>query len=580
MYLKWCLLVSSLIIALVGKSQFDESKLLKSNETPTYKEVLDFYEKYAQQHEDIALYNMGNSDYGLPIYLCVLNGEKDSTKTFLNARNGSTILINNGIHPGEPCGINASMQLVIEFSNMPEIGKKNFPTVGIITGYNVGGMKNRGAYSRANQDGPAEHGFRGNAQNLDLNRDFIKMDSENMWTFATIFHALDPDVFIDTHTTNGADYQYAMTYIVPLYDRMPKPTRDLLFDNMLPYLKENMPKKWNYDITPYVSMNGKTLDEGIHAFNPLPRYAMGYADLFNALSFTTEAHMLKPFEDRVRSTYAFLVETLAWMVNNGDEIEKARIAAFKEQLSENKYPVDFSYSGTEDSILFKGFEWTYKPSTLTEQERLFYDRDQPFERYIPHHFRYDAAREVDVPSYYVVGGQAKKVIAQLEANKVNFNRITSDTTILVNNYRVVNFESPTKPYEGHFLHSKVEIDQEQDSVRFKKGDILIPTNQRHQRFIVSVLDPRMEDSYFAWNFFDSYVQQKEYFSAYVFEESAEKLLTENPDLEKKFRAKQKEDTTFAENRWAQLYFLYKNSPYYEASHNVLPVFGGVGEGRR
>jgi hypothetical protein len=208
------------------------------------------------------------------------------------------------------------MQVVIEYSKMPQSAKKDFPLTGIIPAYNVGGMKNRGAYSRANQDGPEEYGFRGNAKNLDLNRDFIKMDSKNAWTFAKLYHAIDPEVFIDTHTTNGADYQYVMTYIVPLYDRMPKASRDILFDDLIPYLEENMPKKWKYDLAPYVVSMGKTPDDGISAFNSSPRYAMGYADLFNSLSFTTETHMLKPYKDRVRATYAFLVETIAWTMSN------------------------------------------------------------------------------------------------------------------------------------------------------------------------------------------------------------------------------------------------------------------------
>ena len=552
--------------------QFDTSQLMNTNTTPTYEEMVGFYVKYASEDNKIALFNMGLSDYGLPIFLCVLNAAQDSTTTFDKARESTTLLVNNGIHPGEPCGINASMQLVKDFSQMPAEAKTNFPLVAIITSYNIGGMKNRSAYSRANQNGPEEHGFRGNAQNLDLNRDFIKMDSKNMWTFATLFHALDPDVFIDTHTTNGADYQYTMTYIVPLFDRMPKSTQTLLFSNLIPHLEENMPKKWQYNIVPYVSINGKTLDKGINAFNPLPRYAMGYADLFNTLSFTTEAHMLKPFEDRVKSTYAFIFEILRWMNVSHEEIEQAREQAFDEQKTRTEVPVDFEFNGKKDSILFKGYEWEYKKSNLTAQNRLFYDRNKSFKRYIPHHFRYSPKQKVKVPSYYIVERQATEIIKRLEINKVDFQVLTDDTLIKAENFRIVEFHSPEKPYEGHFLHTGVHIEQTTDEVRFKKGDILVPTNQRHQNFVVSVLDPRMEDSYFAWNFMDSYVQQKEYFSPYVFEDIAEKLLAEVPDLEKTYREKQKEKS-FSENRWAQLYFLYKNSPYYEPSHNVLPIYG-------
>lgn len=566
------LFIISFFIVPFSLCQFDENKIMQSNVTPTYEELIEFYKHYAAENDDIQLYNMGASDYGLPIYLCVLNADQDSTKTFEKARNNTTLLVNNGIHPGEPCGINACMQYVVDFTNLDEEIREAHPITGIIPIYNVGGMKNRSSYSRANQDGPLEYGFRGNTKNLDLNRDFIKMDSQNMWVFAKIFHALDPDVFIDTHTTNGADYHYVMTYIVPLYDRMPKATRDLLFDNMIPFLERVIKFSYNYTIFPYVSMNDKTLDKGIHAFNPLPRYAMGYADLFNSLSFTTETHMLKPFEERVRSTYAFISEVTEWISDNHRAIEKAREEAFKEQLNKDFFELDFKASETHDSILFKGYEWDYKPSELTADDRLFYDEASPFEKYIPYNFRYEPTNKVNVPKYYILGGQEKDVLERLKANQIEYTTIKKDTTINAKYFRVVDYETVSKPYEGHYLHSKLKVDEETKVIDFKTGDILIPTQQKHKRFLVSTLDPRMEDSYFAWNFFDSYLQQKEYFSPYIFEDIAVELIKDNPKIEREFREKQSNDKEFAANRWQQLYFLYKRSPYYEPSHNIIPVY--------
>ncbi len=547
-----------------------------SNTTPTYEEMVAFFEAYAVEHEDIALYNMGDSDYGLPIYLCVLNAEKDSSLTFQKAKKEASVLVNNAIHPGEPCGINAVMQVVIEYANMPKAAKKGFPITAIIPAYSIGGMKNRGSYSRANQDGPLEYGFRGNARNLDLNRDFIKMDSKNAWVFAKIFHAIDPEVFIDTHTTNGADYQYVMTYIVPLYDRMQAPIRDVLYDDLLPYLHTNMAQKWSYDLIPYVVSMGKTPDDGITAFNSSPRYAMGYADAFNSLSFTTEAHMLKSYPERVRSTYAFIVETIAWTKTNKDKVKKAREAAFQLQQQEQSFPFQFRPdTSAQDSILFKGYAHNYTPSSLTAQDRLLYDTNKPYEKYIPHQFRFYAEKEAKLPAYYVVGGQEKAVIGRLIQNEVEFHRLTSDTVIpQLTRFYVDEFSSAATPYEGHFLHQKVAVTEQQaKNFSLKKGDILIPTNQRNKLFIAAVLEPEMEDSYFRWNFFDSYLMQKEYFSPYIFEEIAVQFLAENPEIEKAYRAKQKEDETFAANRWAQLYWIYKRTPHFEAdTFRVLPVY--------
>lgn len=561
----------SLFYSLILTAQTKE--LLLGNTTPTYDELIRFYKEYAKKDGAIQLYAMGNSDYGKPIYVCVLGALSDSSQTFNKARNATTLLINNGIHPGEPCGVNASMQLVKDYSEMTTKERKDYPVVAIIPAYNVGGMHNRSGVSRANQEGPEEYGFRGNSRNFDLNRDFIKMDSENAKTFAKLFHALDPDVFIDTHTSNGADYQYTMTYIAPTYDRMPEATRKLMYKELIPFLDKQLAKKWKYDLIPYVSMNSSRLDDGIHAFNTLPRYAMGYGELFHTLSFTTETHMLKPFEDRVRSTYAFLVETTNWMSGNSLVLERARQEAKESYKNVTALPSNYSLDETQkDSILFKGYEWTEKPSEITEQPRLFYDRSKPFSRYIPHYFHYSANDTINIPAYYVVGAQEKKTIEMLEMNKVQMVTSSIDTTIHAKAYKIIDFTNGLKPYEGHYLHSKTKLEIIDIKLKVKKGDYIIPMKQDKAYYIVSVLDPRMEDSFFAWNFYDSYLQQKEYFSSYVFEEKAAEILKNNPTLEKEFRQKQKEDTNFNQNRWEQLYFIYKHSPYYEPTHNVLPVY--------
>ena len=548
-------------------------ELLKGNTTPTYDELIAFYTSYAEKDEGIGLYAMGESDYGKPIYVCVLGALADSLQTFNKARKSTTLLVNNAIHPGEPCGVNASMQLVKNYSEMSANQRKQYPVVAIIPAYNIGGMHNRSGFSRANQEGPEEYGFRGNSRNFDLNRDFIKMDTKNARTFAQLFQVLDPDVFIDTHTSNGADYQYTMTYIAPTFDRMPEATRTLMYNDLIPFLENQLAKEWKYELTPYVSMNSSRLDEGIHAFNALPRYAMGYGELFHTLSFTTETHMLKPFEERVRSTYAFVIETIDWMSNNALSLERARQQAKDAFKSQKVLPVNFELDKTrKDSILFKGYEWSEIPSELTEQPRLFYDRNKPFSRYIPHYFHYRATDSVRVPSFFIIGGQEEKTLEMLALNKVDMVPSSVDTVVFVKGYKIIDFSNGSKPYEGHYLHSNTKLEVVDVKVNVKKGDFIIPTRQDRAYYLLSVLDPRMEDSYFAWNFYDSYLQQKEYFSAYVFEEKALEVLKNNPELEKEYRRKQKEEDGFKESRWEQLYFIYKHSPYYEPTHNVLPIY--------
>jgi hypothetical protein len=548
---------------------FSQSKWA-GNTTPTYSELISHLKNVSKNNSEVELYAMGSSDYGLPIYVCIVNGAQDSLRTFEKARNETTILINNAIHPGEPDGINACL---IWLDKWIADGKKvdNLPVIAFIPTYNVGGMMNRSSTSRANQNGPDVYGFRGNARNLDLNRDFIKMDSENAFTFCNIFHALEPDVFVDNHVSNGADYQYTLTYISQMKERMAPSLRNLVYGSMLPEMTKNLrSKKW--DLFPYVELKGETPDEGIYAFNDLPRYAMGYAGLFNSISFTVETHMLKPFPERVQATLAFMEELIDWTQNNANRIEQSRKKANNWVQEQTWSRFNYELSEEKDSINFKGYEHSFPINEITGLKRLFYDRSKPYQKMIPYFNRYNSKDSVRVPDFYIVGGQEKEVIRRLEMNRIEFRKILKDSLIDVQSFVVSNFKSFDKPYEGHFKHKEVNYELENYKYHVKRGDLLISTKQKSAQFLHSVLQPKAEDSYFTWNFFDSYLQEKEYFSNYVFIDKIQEILDSDSKLKEEYIRKKNDDESFRNSEWQQLYFIYSKSSYFEPSFMRLPIF--------
>jgi hypothetical protein len=547
-----------------------------SNQTLNYSELIKAYSELAKQHAEIELYAMGESDYGLPIYVCIVNGAQDSIKSFEKARNSTTLFINNAIHPGEPDGVNACLSILNDWINN---GKqtRGAPVLAIIPAYNVGGMMVRSGTSRANQNGPEEYGFRGNAQNLDLNRDFVKMDSKNMFTFAKIYHALEPDIFIDTHVSNGADYQYVVSYIASVKERMAPGLSELMHQKMLPFLKSQFKTK-EIDLIPYVDLKDETPESGIQVFNDLPRYSMGYAAMMNSISFTIETHMLKPFDERVAATKEFIIQTIQWATANSIEIEKERENALKWERDLKGFEFNFQLTEKKDSILFKGFEFSRPISEVTGLPRLKYHQDRPYEKYVPFYKTYVAKSKSHIPDFFILGGQNEEVVKRLKANQFKFEVLTKDTVIQLGSVRIDNYETVKKPYEGHYLHSDVSSNISLSVVKFKKGDILIPAQQRNKRFLVSLMESKSEDSYFNWNFFDSYIQQKEYFSPYVFEDQAVEILKNNLPLKEEFEAKKKRDPEFAKSEWNQLYFIYSRSKYFEPSLNLLPIFEGMYKG--
>ncbi len=569
------LVVLNLFTFFSSFAQFSSDDLMSSNKTPTYGEAVEFYKDLSETNNDIKLYQMGDSDYGLPIYLCVLNvSQADSTDVFESARLNTTVLVNNAIHPGEPCGVNASMALALNFSQMKAKEKKEFPIVAIIPAYNIGGIMNRGAYSRANQEGPEEHGFRGNASNLDLNRDFVKMDSKNMFTFATLFHALDPDVFIDTHTSNGADYQYTLTYITPIMEKLAPSIRNLFQDEFIPALENKISENWGYDLFPYVNLMGRTPEDGMVKFNATPRYSMGYTDLFHCVSFTTETHMLKPFNERVKSTYAFLIETALFAKSNSLNIEQARKEARSYDRTRKSLLANFKLDTIPEQIEFKGYNWKNVPSEITTGDRLLYMQNEPIDLSIPYYLGYSAMDTLSIPDYYVVERQEVDVIKRLQANGVEVRSLKNDTTLRLESFKVIDYETYNRPYEGHYLHSVTRYELVQTERLLKEGDVIISTDQEKVRFIVKALSPEYVDSYFNWNFFDSYLQQKEHFSSYVFEDIAVRLLMENKELKDRLDEKIEQEESFAKSRYQQLLFIYRNSPHYE-NHGILPVYRSV-----
>ena len=546
------------------------------NTSPTYDELIAHLKTIDRAHKEVRMYNMGASDFGQPIYLFVVNGHKDSLKTFEKARKSTTLLINNAIHPGEPDGINACL---IWLDHWIRAGKplksrdgSDLPVIAFIPAYNVGGMYNRSGTSRANQNGPEEYGFRGSTKNLDLNRDFTKMDAVNTFTFVNIFQALDPDIFIDNHVSNGADYPYTLTYISSMKERLAPSLRSLTYDSCIPTLQEYC-QLGNFELFPYVELKGETPEEGIIAFNDLPRYAMGYASLFHSLSFTVETHMLKPFQERVKATLQFMNAMIAYTLENAQQIEQARSEAKAWGQNQSYYYYNYQLNETSpDSIRFKGYKAVYPIHPVTGLAQLEYDRQQPYEKYIPFYHHYAPKDSVACPKYYIVGAQETKVIACLKANGVLFESITDFEKKQVTCQFVKNYKAPSRPYEGHFKLSELEIASSKQTILLKPGDILVPTQQDRANFIHAVLQPKAEDSYLTWNFFDSYLQQKEYFSAYVFKAQIERILENDPLLKKAYEEKKALDIKFAQSEWDQLFYIYQHSPYFEPTFMRLPVY--------
>ncbi|MEM6698500.1 MAG: M14 family zinc carboxypeptidase, partial [Bacteroidota bacterium] len=506
-----------------------------------------------------------------PLHLAILTTDQDFTPERSRVNGKAVLFINNAIHPGEACGVDASMMLVRDFLTDATLRRQlENLTIVVIPFYNIGGGLNRNSSTRVNQNGPESYGFRGNAQHLDLNRDFIKCDSRNAQSFNKIFTDWSPDVLIDNHTSNGADYQYTMTLIATQHNKLETQMAEYLNERMLPYLYDYM-KEVDWEMTPYVYA-ADTPDKGIAGFLDLPRYSSGYAALHNTFSFMPETHMLKPFEDRVQSTYSFMRGMIRFMSRNYKNVQSVRKQAFQSLRNTTNFPINWALDLENwDPLVFKGYEAKYKESAISGLERLYYDQDEPYEKSIRHYNYYNVSDSVRSPIAYILPQSAYRVIERMKWNGIRMERLREDTELTVEVYYIKSFETTDRPYEGHYLHSKVEVETETENVTFRKGDYVIYANQPANRYIVETLEPQAPDSFFAWNFFDGILERKEYFSPYVFEDSALEILEYNDSIKEALEAKRKEDEEFAKDAVAQLRFIYERSEHSERNYNRYPV---------
>ena len=540
-------------------------------QTATYNETVTFYQALAKQFNNIILKKISTTDAGLPLHVVIICSDKQFDVVRWHKQGKLVILINNGIHAGEPDGIDASMMLMRDLASKKTALPANV-AVAVIPVYNIGGALNRNSFSRVNQEGPESYGFRGNSQNLDLNRDFTKNDSRNALAFAKTFHYLDPDIFIDNHVSDGADYQHVMTLLTTQHNKLGGTLGTYLHETFEPALYKAAQSN-GMTMTPYVNFEEGNPEKGWSAFYDAPRYSCGYTALFQTIGFTPETHMLKPFKARVEATYTLMQQMIEVGSKEAVTLKKAKQQMITEVKQQKEFPLSWKLDTTShETITFKGYEAGYKKSNITGLPRLYYDRLKPFTKQVNYYNTFKPEKIIILPKFYIIPQGWWSVIERLQANDVVMTRLKQDTNITVEAYRIEQYKSSANPYEKHHKNSEVVVSKSNKTLPFLKGDYIIECNQRANRYLAEMLEPTGNDSFFAWNFFDAILQQKEGYSDYRWEDVAEKYLAENPLLKQHLEEKKKADTAFAASASAQLNFIYKNSPYYEPAHMRYPVY--------
>lgn len=551
---------------------FEKSNYL---ETPRYDSTIAFCKALAKASPIINYSSFGISPEGRDLPLLIADKDRISDISLLKKSGRVILLIQACIHAGEPDGKDAGLLLFRDFITDKNILKylENVSVV-FIPIFNVDGHERWSAYNRINQNGPKEMGWRTNANNLNLNRDYIKAEAPETKAWIELFNKLDPDFFIDSHVTDGADYIYPITYGIEINGNMDSNLTKWQRNTYLPTIT-NLMEKVNYPIFHYVSFREwHNIESGLESWVTPPMLSNGYTAMVNCPGFLIESHMLKDYKTRVLSTYKMFEYTLQILNNSGSELKKNRKEAnfysASEEFRNKPFPLEYNFTSDSTMVEFKGMEYTQEKSDLTGG--TWFKFGKTVKNYkLPYFNNIVPTVFANLPKYYVIPKQWSFVEDILKTHNINYVKTKNDTVIEVSTYIFSDVKFSDTPYEGRQRVNSVKIDTIKTKIQLVSGSVLVPVNQPKSRLIAHILEPMSDASLLKFGYFNTIFEQKEYGESYVLEPLAREMLANDPKIKAEFENELKENPDFKKNSYEMLNWFYVRSKYADKQQNIYPI---------
>jgi len=543
--------------------------------TPRYKETVAYCKRLASASPWIHYTSFGVSPQGRDLPLLILDKNGNFTPEAVRQTGNAVVLIQAGIHSGEIDGKDAGLMLARDIA----IHKKYASLLDHVTVlfnpiFNVDGHERFSKYNRINQNGPEEMGWRVTAQNLNLNRDYLKADAPEMQAWLRLYTRWLPEFFVDCHVTDGADYQYTVTYALEIFGNMDPELTRWTRDEYLAPLKRQM-KQSGFPIIRYNAYRRRhDPKSGLVSWAAGPRFSEGYTAIQNRPGLLIETHMLKPYRKRVTGTYEMLRHTLELVGTTRDDLRRAcrdadaRCASGA--LVGTNFPLSFRLGPDSVMVDFLGVKYDVVKSDLTGGRWFQYHPDRPVTWRIPYFNTQVPAITATLPEAYLVPPEWTRVIDRLQLHGVAVDRLRTPVTLAVSTVRFSGARWAQHPWEGRHRMSFTARDTVETRT-YPAGTALIDMHQRAARVAAHILEPNAPDSYVAWGFFDTIFEQKEYVESYVMERLARKMLAQNPNLRDDFHTAIASDSALAANPGAIINWFYRRSPWWDARIGAYPV---------
>ncbi|MFY9552864.1 MAG: M14 family metallopeptidase [Thermoanaerobaculia bacterium] len=558
--------------------------------TPRYDETMKYLRRIAAAApKQVRLEVFGKTGEGRDLVAVVASRDGVFDPQAIHRAGRPIVLIQNAIHPGEMDGKDACLALLRDMAvTRTQTRLLDRAVVLILPIYNADGHERFGPHNRINQNGPEEAGWRTTAVNLNLNRDYMKADTPETRAFLRLWNRWLPDYFVDDHVTDGADYQYDVTFGADSGPDLPAATAAWQRDTVAPEVEASVDRAGHL-AGPLINFKEPADPaSGLIFWPSLPRFSTGYAILQSRPALLVEMHMLKDYRTRVLGNYEVLRALLEivnrdalLLVRMNREADAATVAAGT-AARRPIFPLLIEADPRSEPWIYKGFRSEASPSEISGGTRISYTRD-PVDLTIPRETGWRVAKTVVPPAGYIVPAPWTEVTELLSAHGVRSFKTSRPWKSEVETYRCENPRWNPRPFEGRQVffwpgEDTPKADAALGPCRavrqvmtFPAGSAVVPLGQRAGKVAIHLLEPEAPDSAVAWGFFNAIFEQKEFGEDYVMETLSREMLAKDPELRAEFEAKLAGDPAFAASPRARLDFFFQRSPWRDPRQGLYPV---------
>ena len=527
----------------------------------------------------------GRSAEGRPM-LALLASRADPRKV-------PVLMLQGGIHPGESDGKDAGFMALRDIlREKVAAGALERIAVLFVPAFNVDGHERFRRWNRPNQNGPEEMGWRTTAQNLNLNRDYMKAEAPEMQAMLGLLREWDPVLCADLHVTDGADFEPDISLqSEPVNQGDPE-----LFASgreMRDELIEKLAACGSLPL-PFYPDFAKTDDpsSGFLLTVYSPRFSTGYFPARNRFTILVETHSWKEYAKRVQVTYNTIVGLVDLFVEHGARWEVEAHQADEAAIRLGGSDVTLAYKSRwreptqaggkttvpdesdAEIIEFRGYAYTREPSAISGDLVTTYDPKTPQIWRVPYRNKVEPTLVVCAPlgGYVVPAGFAAEIGAKLALHGIAFERVPDLIAgVRAEVFRATEVSFSSVPFEGR-MRATLAGSWSRETHNIATGSLFVPIAQPLARLIMALLEPRAPDSLAAWGFFNGCFEQKEHMEPYVAEQIAREMMEKHPHLHTEFMIRLAQDPAFATDPTARLDFFLRRHSSWDDRFNLYPVF--------